>query len=87
MDICTASIADTVSVHTHNTLKLSVISHKYAAQIVAHSLAVERHARKLLKIDVKINPEVIVLAGPYYAEHHNICSQERCSIDKQEHYT
>ncbi len=64
MDTHTASIAYTASVHTDSTLKLSFISHKYAAQIASHVRAVKRHARKLLKIDVKINPEVRVLAGP-----------------------
>jgi hypothetical protein len=33
-------------------------------QIAAHARAVERHARKLVRVHAKIKAEAIVMAGP-----------------------
>jgi hypothetical protein len=70
MDTRTAAIAaDAARIRKGHVLKLRVVQHKYAAQIAAHARAVERHARKLLRLHAKINAKATAIAGPDFAEH------------------
>ncbi len=56
MDARTAAIAaDAARISQGHALKLRSVQHKYAAQIAAHTRAVERHARKVLRYLQVIN--------------------------------
>jgi hypothetical protein len=64
--------------------KLCVVQHQYAAQIAAHARAVERHARKLLRLHAKINSKATTIAGADFADHHTIGFNEYESIAVQQ---
>jgi hypothetical protein len=87
MDVRTAAIAvDAARIRKGHALKLRVVQHKYAAQIAAHARAVERHARKLLRMHGKINTESdsTAISGPDFADHHTIGFDEYESIAAQQ---
>ncbi len=45
--------------------------------------AVERHARKLVRLHAKVKAEAIAIAGPDYDEHHAVGFEETASLDEQ----
>ncbi len=57
-----------------HALKLSVVQHKYAAQVAVHARALERHAHrdKLQRLHAKINAEATAIAGADFAVHHTL---------------
>ncbi len=67
-----------------HALKLRVVQHKYAAQVAAHTRALERHARKLQRLHAKINAEAIAIAGADFADHHTLGFDEYESIAAQQ---
>jgi hypothetical protein len=67
-----------------HALKLSVVQHKYAAQVAVHARALERHARKLKRLHAKINAEAIATAGADFADHHTLGFDEYESISAQQ---
>ncbi len=69
--------------HHASALKLRVINHKFAAQIAAHARAVERHARKLVRLHAKIKAEAMAISGPDYDKHHIVGFEEPASLDEQ----
>jgi hypothetical protein len=50
---------------------------------VTHARAVERHARKLVRLHAKIKVEAVAIAGPDYDEHHAVGFEETASLDEQ----
>jgi hypothetical protein len=88
MDTRTAAIAaDSTRVYASHALKLRVVLHKYAPQIAVHARAVERHARKLLRLHARTNAESIAFAGPYFEEHPIVGFDEPGSIAGQQQDT
>jgi hypothetical protein len=83
MDAHTAANNNICYYHA-NALKLIVVNHKYAAQIVAHARTVERHAHKLVQLCTKIDVEAIAIAGHDYTDHHIVCFNEYGSIAQQQ---
>jgi hypothetical protein len=72
--------------HHAIALKLRVVNHKYAAKIAAHARAVERHARKLVRlhgVHANIKAEAMAIAGPDYDKHHIVSFEETASLDEQ----
>jgi hypothetical protein len=83
MDACTSNIAsqaEAAHICKGHTLKLHFVRHKYAAQIAAHTRAVERHARKLPRVHAKINAKAITIAGSDYTNHQIVGFDEYSSI-------
>jgi hypothetical protein len=84
VDLGTAAIAAiAASISVGHTLKLSVVHHKYAAQITAHACSFERHEHKLVLLHAKNKAKAIAIAGPDYDEHHTISFEETASHNKQ----
>jgi hypothetical protein len=67
-----------------HALKLRVVQHKYAAQVAVHARALERHARKLQRLQAKINKEAAAIAGADFADHHTLGFGEYESIAAQQ---
>ncbi len=73
MDALTAAIAaDAARIRKGHALKLRVVQYKYAAQVVAHARALERHERKLQRLHAKINAEATAIAGPDFLEYQTL---------------
>ncbi len=73
------------NIRSHHTdaLKLRVVNHTYAAQITAQARAVERRARKLVRLHAKIKAEAVAMAGPDSDEHRAVGFEETASLDEQ----
>ncbi len=67
-----------------HTLKLSVVQHKYTAQVTVHARALERHAHKLQRLHAKINVEATAIAGADFADHHTLGFNEYESMAAQQ---
>jgi hypothetical protein len=51
---------------------LRVVHREHAAEVVVHARAIQKHAKKLVKIQARIDAKARVIAGDDYKEYHDV---------------